>query len=215
MSFNKCINIIYLLQIYCILDIINLYLFIMAKKNTARKKVSKQAREGLKGMQVVFNEEKEKYSKAQYAQVYKGYDFLENLLTVRTFVQKKYDIDWPTLELLLKLMGMQIFTRAEYSKIPKDFGFSRFNSFKELGYINLLSDHYDIEKRLFTISTKGRNIVINFYKYLSGEKRIPENLSQNPMAKKKKDVAYDKKKMKMIKIMNQLPIPEHTKKLFS
>ena len=179
----------------------------------ARSYLSKKARESAKGVKILFQEDKEKYSKSQFAQIYKGYDFLENLLTVRTYIQKHYAIDFATLELLLKLMGMKVFTRAEYAEAPRDFGFLRFNTFLELGYVNIVSDHYDVEKRLFTLSTKGKNIVTNFYMYLSGEKKIPEDAVNNPMANSKKQVAYDKKKLELIKKMNQLPMPEHFKKL--
>lgn len=179
----------------------------------ARSYLSKKAKESAKGVKILFQDDKEKYSKSQYAQIYKGYDFLENLLPVRTYIQKHYGIDFATLELLLKLMGMKVFTRAEYSEAPKDFGFMRFNTFLDLGYVNIVSDHYDVEKRLFTLSTRGKNIVTNFYMYLSGEKKIPEDAVNNPMANSKKQVAYDKKKLEMIKKMNALPMPEHFKRL--
>lgn len=182
---------------------------------SARNYLSKEAKEGVKGITVIFQEDQEKYSKKQFLQIYKGYDFLENLLTVRTYIQKHYDIDFPTLELLLKLMGMKVFTRAEYGAVPKDFGFNRFNTFLELGYINLVSDHYDVEKRLFSLNTKAKNIVVNFYAHLSGEKKIPEDGRNNPMFNKKKQVAYDKKKVELIKRLNQLPVPKHFKKLLS
>lgn len=181
---------------------------------TARNYLSKRAKKEAKGIVVAFQEDQEKYSKKQFIQVYKGYDFLENILTVRTYIQKRYNIDWPTLELLLKLMGMRAFTRLEYSEVPRDLGFNRFNTFLELGYVSLLSDHTDVERRLFILSTKGKNIVTNFYMYLSGEKKIPVDGQKNPMANSNKQVAYDKKKLEMIKKMNSLPIPEHTKKLF-
>jgi len=183
-------------------------------EETARDYLSEDARKGVKGLNVTFQEEKLKYSKAQFLQIYKGYDFLENIFVVRTYIQKHYKIDWPTLEMLIKLMGMKIFTRAEYGETPKEFTFARFNSVLELGYINILSDHTDVEKRLFTLNTKGKNIVINFYKMLSGERKIPEGGTNNPMAHKGKQVRFDKKKLDLIKKMNQTPIKEHNKKLF-
>lgn len=182
--------------------------------NNAKDYLTDDVRKEMKGFRLNFHEEDTKYSKLQFAKIYKGYDFLENIFTIRTYVQKKYNIDWPTLELLLKLMGMKIFTRAEYSKVPKDFSFSRFNTFLEMGYINIISNHTDVEQRLFILNTKAKNIVVNFYKYLSGEKRIPEDGANNPLANKNKQVAFDKKKMALIKKMNKLPIPDHKKKLF-
>ena len=170
----------------------------------------------LKGrnIHVQVNDEKEKYSKQQFVEIYKGYDFLEDIYVVRAYIQKRYKIDFRELQILLKLMGMRVFSREDYSSLPKQFTFNKFKSIIESGYINLLSDHYDVEKRLYTLNTKGRNIVIKFYKYLSGEEKIPET-SDNPMANRKTQIAFDKKKMDLIRKMNQAPIKEHNKTLFT
>lgn len=186
----------------------------MKKEQTPRSLLSKASKDALVGSRVYHQEEKEKYSKKQFVQIYKGYDFLENLYVVRTYIKKHYDVDSRMLEILLKLMGMKVFTRAEYSALPKQFTFNKFSSIKDSGYINLLADHKDVEQRLFCLNTKGKNIVINFYQYLSGEKKIPEDGELNPMANKNKQVPFDKKKMALIKKMNRTPIPEHKKKLF-
>jgi hypothetical protein len=36
---------------------------------------------------------KVKYSKTTFALVYQGYDMLENLIVVRQYIQRRYDID--------------------------------------------------------------------------------------------------------------------------
>lgn len=166
------------------------------------------------GTDVRFLDNKKKYSSKQYVGIYKGYDMLENLFTVRSYIQKHYDISWSTLELYLKLMGMRIFTREEYSQVPRDFQFQKFKSLRDSGCIIVVSDHNKVEERLYTLSTKSKNIVTNFYAYLSGEKKIPEDSVNNPMFNKNKQVPFDKKKAELIKKMNQLPIPAHKKKLF-
>ena len=182
-------------------------------KNTARSFLSKEAVKEAKGVDIHFHNEEPKYTRQAFAQIYKGYDFLENLFTVRTYIQKHYNIDFPHLELLLKLMGMRVFTRIEYSEIPRDYGFNRFNTFLREGHIVVLSTHNKVEMRLFTLSTKSKNIVTNFYAYLSGEKKIPEDYVNNPMFNSNKRVAYDKKKAELIKKMNKLPMSPHNKKL--
>ena len=154
-----------------------------------------------------------KYSKTQFVEVYKGYDMLENLFTVRTFLQKKYAIDHYLFEILLKLMGMKVFSRAQYVKLPKPFNYKRLQNMIDTGLINQIMDHTDSEKRLYTLNTKGRNIVIHFYKYLSGELKIPEKSKFNTMAKKSA-CPYDKKKMELIKQMNKLPVKDHIKTLY-
>jgi hypothetical protein len=181
---------------------------------TARQYLSEEAVKKVKGMNVTFIEDKKKYSKTQFIKIYKGYDMLENFFTVRSYIQKRYKIDIHMLEILLKLMGMRVFTRAEFSNIPKEFTYNRFNSIQDSGFINLISDHTDVEKRVWTLNGKGKIIVTNFYKYLSGEKRIPVDGTRNPMAHGKKSIAFDKKKLDLIKKMNALDPKAHIKKLY-
>ncbi|WNH10061.1 hypothetical protein RHP51_05010 [Thalassobellus suaedae] len=161
--------------------------------DTPRKYLSKDANKNAIGKRITFQEDKIKYSKIQFAQIYKGYDLLENLFTVRTYIQKHYDIDWKTLEFFIKLMGMRLFTRKDYSEIPRDFEFKKFRTFLDRGYIVVVSDDVDVEKRLFTLSAKCKNIVTNFYAYLSGEKKIPEDSVNNPLFNSKKMLPFDKK----------------------
>lgn len=192
----------------------------MVKRKSGKSYLSKRAKKTIEGTNIIpilpVNEEGhlEKYSKTKFLQVYKGYDMLENLFTVRTFIQKQYKIDSYQFEILLKLMGMRVFSRQQYRDIPKPYNYGKFNNIERTGTINLLQDHYDVEKRLYCLNSKGRNIIINFYKYLSGEKRIPEDGVKNVMAKKSTQLAYDKKKMALIKRMNELPVPDHKKYLF-
>lgn len=181
---------------------------------TARSLLRKNIKDGIKGTRVAFLEEKEKYSKLQFVRVYKGYDFLENLHTVRSYIQKRYDIDLDTLELLLKLMGLRLFTQADFMWVPKKFGNSRFTTFKKKGFLTLVADHRKSAKRIWGLNMKGKAIVTHFYKCLSGEEKISEDPALNPMFNDKKQVAFDKKKMAIIKELNRTPPPEHFKKLF-
>ena len=184
---------------------------------STKKELPNDAQKLLKGTKIspVFvNKDNDHYSKKRFAYVYKGYDFLENLYPVRIYIQKRYELDRHILEILLKLMGMKIFTRALYSEISKSFTYSRWDSIVKSGYLNLIMDHPDVEKRMWTLNSKGRNIVIKFYKYLSGEEKIPEDSVHNPMANKKTQKPFDRKKMETIRKLNLLPIPEHKKSLF-
>lgn len=182
----------------------------------AKKDLKPITKELLKGkkVNVLYANEDDKYSKERFVYVSRGYDFLENIAAVRVFVQKKHDIGWNTLELLLKLMGYKIFTRPMFSEAPRNFTDIRWKHFKARGYVSLVSDHEQADKRIFRLSTKGRNIVISFYEYLSGERKIPLDGRYNPLANSKKQVAFDKKKMELIKKMSKLPVPEHKRYLF-
>ena len=182
----------------------------------AKNELDETIQKSLKGSKISINylHKEDKYSKVRYYQVYKGYDFLVNINTVRVYVQKKNKIDWFTLELLLKLMALKVFSYDSFKEIPKNFHLNRWNNFLKLGYVNLVMDHNSYQKKIYCLNTIGRNIVISFYEYLSGEKKIPEESSLNPMANKATQLKYDKKKMEMIKKLNKAEVPEHNKYLY-
>lgn len=178
-----------------------------------------ETRKALKGssviLKVINEDEPIKYSKAQYASIYKGYDMLENLFTVRTYIQKKYNIDSYLFEILLKLMGMKVWTLKDFTSMPKPFNYGKLQNLLDTGLVNLVMDDPNkAENRIYCLNMKGRNIIVSFYEYLSGEKRIPEESKFNPMANKEKQTPYDKKKMDIIRQMNNLPLSEHKKTLF-
>lgn len=170
----------------------------------------------LKGQKVAVSylNDTDKYSKQRFLNVYKGYDMLENLYVVRSFVLKKYNISNQMLEMLLRLMGLKLFTWADFAETPRRFTLNRWSSVMDSGYVNLVMDHKKMEQRIYSLNTKGRNIVVNFYEYLVGEKKIPIEPSKNPMAHKKKQVAFDKKKLAFIKKLNEMEVPKHKKKMF-
>jgi len=174
----------------------------------------KQLMKGKK-INLIYDDDTDKYSKVRFQKVYRGYDMLEDLYTVRTYINKRYKLDRHILEILLKLSGMKLFTRAMYSDISKSFTWSRWDSILDSGYINLVMNHYDVEQRIFTLSTTGRNIVAKFYKYLVGEEKIPLESNKNPMVNKNTKIAFDKKKVDVIKKLQDKEVPEHKRYLFS
>ena len=89
-------------------------------------------------------------------------------------------------------------------------------------YINKV-DKYSKERFVYVsrgydflenISVVRAYIVIEFYEYLSGEKKIPEDKYKNPMAHPDKQIPFDRKKMELIKKLNKLEVPEHKRFLF-
>ena len=97
----------------------------------AKNELDETIQKSLKGSKISINylHKEDKYSKVRYYQVYKGYDFLGNINTVRVYVQKKNKIDWFTLELLLKLMALKVFSYDSFKEIPKNFHLNRWNNF--------------------------------------------------------------------------------------
>lgn len=184
----------------------------MSKKTD--KYISKHAKKNAKKLKISLHDDKTTYSKQQYVQIYKGYDAWENVLLVRAYIQKHYDIDWSCLELLLKLMGMRVFTIKDYHELPRSFTYARFATVRERGYVQLVQDSNFAERQIYTLSTKYKNACVNFYKMLAGEKPIPEEVHNNIMARKIGQRTIDKKRMELIKKLNQLPTKEHFKKLY-
>lgn len=182
----------------------------------AKKDLPKETQDALKGksINIIYTDEKDKYSKKRFVYVSRGYDFLGRLYVVRTYIQKRYNLDRHALELLLMLMELKVFNRKMFADLPRPFKFARFNTFIEEGYVNLVMDDEKTENRIYTLSTKYRNIVMKFYHYLSGEEKIPEDSVHNPLANKNTQIPFDRKKLEMIKRLNKLEVPKHKRFLF-
>lgn len=193
----------------------------MSKKKTATSYLIPKSQQALKGsgVKICFHKNKEatqtKYAKNQFVAIYKGYDMCEDLFTVRTYIQKKYGISQNMLELFLKLMGVRVFSRYQYTTIPKKFGYTRMSRLIKEGYIKIISEHsYDVEQNLYCLTNKTKGIVVHFYQHLSGEKPIPETAQFNKMANNTSNNQWDAKKMALIKKMNQTPVKDHIKRLY-
>lgn len=180
-----------------------------------KSELSHETQKLLKGKNVVVNSQNtdNKYSKHKFIQIYRGYDMLENMFTVRTYIQKKHKIDIYLFEILLKLMGLGLFTQRDFFDTPRPFTYMKWSSIVETGYLNLVMDHESADKKIYGLNTKAKNIVIDFYECLCGEKKIPLD-SSNPMVDSETKIAYDKRKIEIIKKLNSLPVPDHKRFLF-
>lgn len=151
------------------------------------------------------------YKKSVYLLYYDGYDFLENLHVVRVYVQKRYEISFNILELLLHLFPKQFFTSTDYYRIQKQFTLNNVHYLMQLGFVMNVSTLKT--KPLYTLTRTATSIVTLFYELLSGEKQIPLNVySKNKMIGSEATNS-DKKRMAMIKRLQAEPVPE-TKKIF-
>lgn len=156
---------------------------------------------------------KGKYKKEVFIRIYEGYDMLENLLIVRSYIQKKYNIDNKLLELLLHIAPKHFFTQEDYRLMVKPFKYSRIRILLESGYVKLITNGKNKGKNLYSISPAGKRLIVDFYECLSGEKPIPVDSKSNPMARLDAN-AYDKKKMETIRKLNQLTPSPRKKLLF-
>jgi len=156
---------------------------------------------------------KNKYSKQFNLKLFEGYDFLENLIVVRPYIQKKYKIDLGLFELLLYLHGKKFFTQKDYAEIPKQFKYRSIKNLMNTGYLGIVQNGDNLGKHVYRLNASATVIIKDFYELLSGEKKFLEDYS-NPLARKKTRTAFDKKKMDLILKINQAPAPEKKKPLY-
>jgi len=182
----------------------------------AKKSLDKSVQKTLKGKNISINyaENNNKYTNTKFFNVYRGFDFLGNIYVVRSYVQKKNNITWATLEILLKLMEYKFFSVRMFLDVPRNFSNLKWTTFLEKDFVNLVMDHNEYKEKVYCLNTRGRMIVTSFYEYLSGEKKIPEDSVHNPMANEETKVPFDKKKLDMIKRLNKLEPAKHIKYLF-
>jgi hypothetical protein len=159
------------------------------------------------------NSKKGKYSKLLHLEFFEGYDLLENLLVARPYIQKRYNIDLGLLELLIFLGPKQFFTQKDYADMPKQYKYRSIKNLMETGFISIVQNGENLGKHIYKVNRQGSEIIRHFYEILSGEKKIPEN-TLNPLNKKRTATPFDKKKMDLIKKLNQIPAPDSKKPLY-
>lgn len=154
------------------------------------------------------------YLKKLHVEFFCGYDMLELMLIARPYIQKRYNIDLGLLELLLFLSPKQFFTQKDYAEMPKQFKYRSIKNLLATGFVSIIQNGECLADHLYRVNRKGSEIVRHFYEILSGEKKIPEVPYRNPLAKTGTRTAYDKKRMDLIKKINQLPAPDSKKPLY-
>jgi hypothetical protein len=156
------------------------------------------------------NRKKVKYSKTLYLVVREGYDICENLMLVRAYILKEYDVDLRLLEIFLYLGPKNYFTQQDFFDMPKPFTYNRVSTMLKKGHIIIVQKGKNRGQHIYQLSVQARTVVRKFYELLSGESKFPEDYKKNPMAKVKVN-AFDKIKMDIMRKVNQLE-PSETKK---
>lgn len=157
---------------------------------------------------------KKKYKKVpQLTYIYEGYDLLENLGIVRKYIMKRYGINQVWLDLLLFLFAeqRQIFSPADYREFPKYNSKATFRYMLSNGEIECFSKGKNRNLSLYRLSRKNRKIVMNFYRYLFGEKKIP--ISNDPVSFHNA-TPLEKTSMQIIQKLNGMPVSENKKRFF-
>lgn len=190
----------------------------MVKEATTRNKLPEGAAKIIKRGKTFMAKssnrgKKVKYNQPQLLTYHEGYTFLENIMLVRVFLQKKHNLSFSVIEMLLYLYPKNYFTLDDYNEIPKQFTFFKIKKTIELGMIREVTQARKKADRLYCLSVKGRHVVEDFYMYLSGEKPIPTDRMQT-MAKKDASLV-DKKRQSLIKKLNAAGPPENKKRFYN
>lgn len=112
-----------------------------------------------------------------------GCDLLQYNIVVRPFILRKYNIKEPKfLDLLLYLYPIQFFSTKDFKVLPMyQFSIS-FKNLIEEGYVHILVKKQVSSGHIYALTELAKDIVKDYYAYLSGEKVIVNNSLYNPFA---------------------------------
>lgn len=129
------------------------------------------------------------------------YNMLEYYLIVRMFMQEKHGIDNRLLEILFFLYSKKYFTFRDFKEYPLTFSYRRIDKLLELEMVEIFRPDTAKSRQVYKLSQKAIQIVVNFYKYLSGEKQIPTNRMRNPLMARKPKTNRERMIQNMIRKM--------------
>lgn len=173
-------------------------------KNRLRKDKTKVVEEFYKG------NDKVAYTRFQYARVYKGYNILENIMFVRSYIQKKYEIDFRLMEQILFLTPKSFFTFDDFKEVAKfNFAYKRITRLIELGFVAVASKGRSLSENIYTATAKARKLNQEFHEMLAGETEIPT------IDLEKSDYKTDNLKAEIIKKLNKKEKPKTVQVLWA
>lgn len=129
-------------------------------------------------------------------------DYLKYWRVVRYFVQAKYKLSTPDLEMLLFLRSEKYFSKDKFDEFDELISWDkhRFERLRQEGWIEVFRKRHGATKALYQLSYKANRMLTSVYKKLEGEE-IPETHGVNPLFLK--NVSYtDKVYRNFIKEMN-------------
>ena len=130
-----------------------------------------------------------------------GYDLMRYSIVVRPFIVKLYKLESDLLlDILVYLFPIQYFTNKDYKLLP--LYNTKFN-LKQMvfkGYVDCAVEQSNFGSKVYCLSEKSIKVVVDYYKYMSGEKRIGKASSVNPF----KDPEATRMDIKREKLMQSL-----------
>lgn len=147
------------------------------------------------------------YSKERYIEVSKAYSFLQYQCVIRPLILRKYNISIRFLELLLYLYPMQYFDKRDYAMSVKALSWN-VRIMLKYEWIKIISEGANRGEHIYGLSAKAKHIVEDYYKYMSGEKQLPEFV---PKIFQRQNAADIKKSVLLEKFIKEGPRDESTK----
>lgn len=119
-------------------------------------------------------------------------NYLKYWRVVRYFINAKYGISQPDLEMLIFLYDEPYFTRAKFKEFDKVFSWDkdRFNRLVRNGWVEKISVESKSRRGVYNLSFQAKRIVKYVYSLLEG-KEFPTDDSNNPVFRR--DVSYTDK----------------------
>jgi|SRR5690606_7194344 len=157
---------------------------------------------GVKISEVIQNDTADgevEYSMPTFLRLYKGYDFLENLIFALPYIQRKYGFERKEfLTVLLYLYPKNIFSLWDFANVRfVRFSLRKIELLEKRGLVRCIYDTTVEGDRLFQLTVKGRRIVEEFYKVLAGE------VEMDPEVFEITDYTIDKRYKKSVEKLQQ------------
>lgn len=157
---------------------------------------------GVKISEVIQNDTSDgevEYSMPTFLRLYKGYDFLENLIFALPYIMRKHGFERKEfLTVLLYLYPKNIFSLRDFANVRfVRFSLRKIELLEKRGLVRCIYDTTVEGDRLFQLTVKGRRIVEEFYKVLAGE------VEMDPEVFEITDYAIDKRYKKSVEKLQQ------------
>lgn len=130
------------------------------------------------------------FTEKKFLEIHEGYDFLRNFGIISCYVEERYGIDVNALQLLLYLYPLNYFSAEDYRLFPHTSSYKaalRTNG-KPNDLLEIAVYATNRQNHIFTLKSKYKRIVVEFYKLLAGVKQI----NKDPKLKLKSSSKYNK-----------------------
>tara|TARA_R100001369_G_scaffold331_4_gene889 strand:- start:174 stop:611 length:438 start_codon:yes stop_codon:yes gene_type:complete len=130
-------------------------------------------------------------------------DYMKYWRVIRYWVQAKYKVSSPDLDMLFFLYSEKIFNKATFQEFEQCMSWDvpRFHRLLKEGWIHVWRKRTGKNATLYEVSYKGKSLIKTVYKKLSGQE-IGESANINPLFRK--DASYmDRRYRNMIVEMNK------------